>query len=770
MDRGVVPMFECSDICRDMEVMRRLDARTKQRQPLSKDSRQLLFQPLSIASDENTPETHVIESTRTTPSTTVGIPQFQHQRIRTLHGDHQPLYIAPPPAHFFPPFPQSTLHPPDTALKRPPLVRSKSAAELTNQTLSQEPPPVLATSNASSGTVTPTKTKRGRKPKNPVAHEAKKEAKERKRLEKEAAAMAEVVAREQQQIVFVAEEIHASATTKDPSSRPSTSGNSQTESTPAPPPSSGATQENKKRSADAAFSADVASSYFGNEESIDVDSTWNMSTPIDSPIDSSDTGGLGMFLQAPPSTPIDEILSSSAQLSINPALLLQEDVFPSRKLGNPVHALKSPLEILDEYSLTPQSPLGTSNANRSSTPSEDSSNRKMGLMDLMLHRNDPEEKQSPKKRIRPDLVFSTTKRGKAVVSLQKNASRTTELTTSVKESPIDDTETDLRSLVLKRRKQVWGDEVGTEVTRITVHRRLTARKTSVGLMSPLSPKSGNRAEQILDSDTDSSESSESEDEAGPTQSQVTPLTTPTHPLRSGQSMQKSFSAPGLFHPVSENLFLPTTPHPEDVEEFTIVHTRSLPKSYADDSGMRCKTCGMLFRRHSVLHSHERTCMVKQTPFIPYDFLRTDNDDGFVGRQLFNDDVILTPRNLNVQMGFESPLVTKGEGKRANAFVAPLDTVSSEGEETMVVPNKIKVGNVVGEPRGQTRCICNKPEKAVSGVMVQWYVFHKECADDSGMCEYWLHTRCLKVKVRDLPDEWYCPACIEIAENDGEMKR
>lgn len=30
---------------------------------------------------------------------------------------------------------------------------------------------------------------------------------------------------------------------------------------------------------------------------------------------------------------------------------------------------------------------------------------------------------------------------------------------------------------------------------------------------------------------------------------------------------------------------------------------------------------------------------------------------------------------------------------------------------------------------------------------------------SGKCEYWLHTRCLKVKARDLPDEYFCPACV-----------
>jgi hypothetical protein len=163
-------------------------------------------------------------------------------------------------------------------------------------------------------------------------------------------------------------------------------------------------------------------------------------------------------------------------------------------------------------------------------------------------------------------------------------------------------------------------------------------------------------------------------------------------------------------------------------------------------------------------------MVKQTPFIPYDFLKSDahGDDGFVfstGRTLFADEaVVLTPRNLAVQMGFEmSPLLG---GKMKGGFVAPRDTVSSEEEEEettgkmrdVVVEKK---RSVVGEPKGTTRCICNKPEKAVAGVMVQWYplpLVQTWKLIFSGKCEYWLHTRCLKVKARNLPDEWFCPAC------------
>ena len=247
-------------------------------------------------------------------------------------------------------------------------------------------------------------------------------------------------------------------------------------------------------------------------------------------------------------------------------------------------------------------------------------------------------------------------------------------------------------------------------------------------MSPLSPKSSAKPteQSIMDTDTDSSDSSDSEDEqVENTNTQVTPLATPTNPLVAvSQSMQKSFSAPGLFYPGSENIFLPTTPHREDDDEYNIL-SRSDPKPFVDeDSGMRCKTCGMLFRKQAVLTSHERTCMVKQTPFIPYDFLRSDHvDDGFVfggGRQLFNEDIILTPRNLAVQMGFDSPLVQqKGEQiKRCPSmteFVTPRDTVSSEEDEEVK-----EVKKVVGQPRGTTRCICNKPEKAVAGVMVQWF--------------------------------------------------
>ena len=714
-------------------VLNYLDLKERRHQletSMKMDNKQVQFQ---VSSDN-----HVNNNSTVTESSATlqnNVPQFQHQRIRELHGDHQPLYIAPPP-HFFPPFPQQEQNSTDKpVIKAPPLVRSVSAAELTTPRILaqqlkplsardlQPPPPVLATSS-SNVVVTPTKGKRGRKPKDPVAHAAKKEAKEKRRLEKEAAAAAAAMAEaQQQQIVFVPEEIPPppSIISQEQSSPPSTSGMSHLESQ-TPPPFS---DENKKRTADTAFSGDM---WLG-EESIDVDSTWTMSTPLTSPIASPETDGLGMFLQAPPSTPIEEILSSSAQLGINPALLLQEDVFPSMKLGKAIRNLKSPLEIIDEYA--PQSPIGASQ--KPSTPSEECGNKKLGLMDLMLLRsnNETEDKPNPKKKPRPDLVFSTTKRGKAIVSLQKNASTDSvvEPTTPVRESrPSDAGETDLRSLVLKRRQEVWGDEVGTEITRISVHRRLTARKTSTGLMSPLSPKfSAKRC--IMDIDTDSSDSSDSEDEeVETTNAQVTPLATPTNPLVGvSQSMQKSFSAPGLFYPASENIFLPATPHQEDDDDEYNILSRSDTKPLVDDdSGMRCKTCGMLFRKQAVLTSHERTCMVKQTPFIPYDFLRSDHvDDGFVfggGRQLFNEDIFFTPRNLAVQMGFESPLVQqKGEQTKripsTTGFVAPRDTVSSE-EDNEEVKEATKV---VGEPRGSTRCICNKPEKAVAGVMVQWFV-------------------------------------------------
>ena len=743
------------------------------------------------------------------------VAQFHHHRIRELHGDHQPLYVAPPPPNFFPPFnphstPSSTfiseksIAPSTTTLKAPLLVRSVSAAELptSSRNLGTQQPkslipasarqpqfhpplpqtatsaPVLATSISTISNVatpspgvapvvppaTPTKGKRGRKPKDPVAHAAKKEAKEKRRLEKEAA-MAGV----QQQLVFVAEEIVPVSTTKESTSRPSTSGGiSQLESSTPPPSSFAENFESKKRTADTAFSTDMTTSWMGSEAmSIDVDSSWTMSTPLQSPIHSPQTGGLGIFLQAPPSTPIDEILSSSAHLGINPALLLQEDYFPSSKLIKPLRALKSPLEILDEYPLqAPHSPIPTS-SNRPSTPSEDSglTNKKLGLMDLMLLRqaSESEDKPSPKKKPRPDLVFSTTKRGKAIVSLQKTTSppESTAIeppTTPLRESPTDNDQ-DLRSLVLKRRQEVWGDEVGTEVTRITVHRRLTARKNATGLMSPLSPKSSLRRSSaettIIDSESDSSESSDSEeddDEHPHIHTQVTPLATPTNPrllsTATSQSMQKSFSAPGFFHHhlPTENIFLPSTPQPPSLDDTDDYPPLLLPSHHLTDphqhhpststllpsddpsSSMRCKTCGMLFRKLSILGGHERTCMVKQTPFIPYDFLKSDahGDDGFVfstGRTLFADEaVVLTPRNLAVQMGFEmSPLLG---GKMKGGFVAPRDTVSSEEEEgeergkmrDVVVEKK---RSVVGEPKGTTRCICNKPEKAVAGVMVQW---------------------------------------------------
>lgn len=526
------------------------------------------------------------------------------------------------------------------------------------------------------------------------------------------------------------------------SSRPSSSGMGQQGSNTTL--TSQSNTESKKRSAHTAFSQDITASWLAgtSEAPIDLESNWPISTPIGSPITSPQTGGLGIFLQAPPSTPIDELLSSSAQLGINPALLFHEDtVIPvnERVLAKAAHALKSPMEILDEYPLPHIPPTDSSSSNRSTTPEEQG--KKLGLMDLTLARqNEVEDRPSPKKKPRPDLVFSTTKRGKAIVSLQKNQSTTTDVTEPTTPTrPSHEPEPDLRSLVLKRRQELLGDEVGTEVTRISVHRRLTARKTSVGLMSPLSPKSTARREEqgniLDDSDSDSSDSSDSEDEGeeeGQKKSQQisTPLATPTNPLVAGQ-MQKSFSAPGLFNPARiTDAFLPSTPFEEEGENTDsypgLVATRSeQTPSFDTDAGMRCKTCGMLFRKQSSLLLHERTCMVKQTPFIPYDFLRADHvEDGFsfgsTGRQLFSDDIL---------MSCESPLVQKeSSGHRrglSGVVVVPM-AMPFEEEETSVgnsVPTsviEVEKMPVLDRPKGTTRCICGKGEKAVSGVMVQWY--------------------------------------------------
>ena len=118
-------------------------------------------------------------------------------------------------------------------------------------------------------------------------------------------------------------------------------------------------------------------------------------------------------------------------------------------------------------------------------------------------------------------------------------------------------------------------------------------------------------------------------------------------------------------------------------------------------------------------------MVKQTPFIPYDFLRADHvEDGFsfgsTGRQLFSDDIL---------MSCESPLVQKeSSGHRrglSGVVVVPM-AMPFEEEETSVgnsVPTsviEVEKMPVLDRPKGTTRCICGKGEKAVSGVMVQWY--------------------------------------------------
>lgn len=771
---------------REIKVLKRLDA---------PKPRQLDTPTFPANRQPTTPHSSTTTSTTITNNTaeSLSIPPLQHHRIRALHGDHQPLYIAPPPAHFLAsPAPPSLEKP--FQLKAPALVRSVSAIELPTRTpeiTTDQPQPHPAPIPTSSIPVTPTPTnvppqpkKRGRKPKDPIAHAAKKEAKEKRRLEREAAIAALRIDAHQMPclqekapgfphstVMYVAQagmmasnvvaakkEVESNNTSRPstssaneigmssrPTSRPSSSGVGAIAGMDAALESSASSQsgqESKKRSADSAFSLpqDLTTTWLSgsSEAAMELETSWPISTPIGSPITSPQTGGLGIFIQAPPSTPIDELLSSSAQLGINPALLFHEETLipvNERVLAKAAQALKSPLEILDEYPLPQMPATDASSSNRSDTPED--SGKKLGLMDLMLLRQpkDNEDKPSPRKKSRPDLVFSTTKRGKAIVSLQKNASIATEQsepTTPIRETrPVEESETDLRSLVLKRRKELLGDEVGTEVTRISVHRRLTARQTSVGLMSPLSPKSTAKHEEqkqkIIDSDSDSSDSSDSEDESNdpaPTHQMNTPLATPTNPLVAGQSMQRSFSAPGIFHPASlaENTFLSSAPHNEE-ESYPLLATRSEHPSFDADSGMRCKTCWMLFRKQAELISHERTCMVKQTPFIPYDFLRADHaDDGFAfggGRQLFSDDILLT---------CESPLVHKGEAthKRvfSSGFVAPLETVSSEEEEEEeAMGHKFRPAQAERtekKTKSQTRCICGKGEKAVSGVMVQWY--------------------------------------------------
>src|ERR1700734_1610572 len=96
-------VFHCSNTCpRDMELLKQQFDVSQHRQlenSMKLETRNVSFQPQQHSS-EKTYENPIIEA--------LGIPQFQHQRIRALHGDHQPLYIAPPPPHFFPSFPNQT--------------------------------------------------------------------------------------------------------------------------------------------------------------------------------------------------------------------------------------------------------------------------------------------------------------------------------------------------------------------------------------------------------------------------------------------------------------------------------------------------------------------------------------------------------------------------------------------------------------------------------------------------------------------------------------
>src|SRR6266496_5663103 len=93
-------------------VLNYLDLKERRQQhetSMAIDNKQIQLQ---VSSDNHVNNNSAVTESSCSVSVPNNIPQFRHQRIRELHGDHQPLYIAPPP-DFFPPFPQQQQNPTD---------------------------------------------------------------------------------------------------------------------------------------------------------------------------------------------------------------------------------------------------------------------------------------------------------------------------------------------------------------------------------------------------------------------------------------------------------------------------------------------------------------------------------------------------------------------------------------------------------------------------------------------------------------------------------
>src|SRR5271156_4259864 len=158
---------------RDLDLRVQIDGNTRQLDTsIPLENRHVQFQQsISTPSSES-----ILHNETINLDSPLHLQMLQHQRIRALHGDHQPLYVAPPPPHFFPGFPQLS-----TPLRAQPLVRSASAMELSTPPMGtrglvsqaklnssstlQAAAPVLASSSLNvngASPSTPAKGKRGR--------------------------------------------------------------------------------------------------------------------------------------------------------------------------------------------------------------------------------------------------------------------------------------------------------------------------------------------------------------------------------------------------------------------------------------------------------------------------------------------------------------------------------------------------------------------------------------------------------------------------------
>jgi hypothetical protein len=162
---------------------------------------------------------------------------------------------------------------------------------------------------------------------------------------------------------------------------------------------------------------------------------------------------------------------------------------------------------------------------------------------------------------------------------------------------------------------------------------------------------------------------------------------------------------------------------------------------------RCCYCSLLCRRLSRRLEHESICGMLKMPFSPYESVAKEVvEDGIKfgsGGPLFayspRERPGQHPRNPETNVG-KRP--TRGRNSRS----APAERRSLRNSSPRATNED------------QTRCVCRKSEKSVPGMMVQWYPLNTAYPNNSDNCQFWLHTKCLNVDEKDLPDTWHCPLC------------